>query len=191
VGAQGQRVSGKSEGGLWLYLRGGGRVLALPADQVERALLTDEVAAPRWPPALGPALAPRGCVGLVGVRGVDYGAWDLGTLLGTPEAERAWILLRLARPEGVAAVALRTDECLHVGALASERRLPLPPGILHGRAPFRTAFPLPESAGARGDGSLVGLELDLARLWTDYELEFTGELLRQAAAAMEAGHVGS
>jgi hypothetical protein len=168
-----------TEAGLWLYVRGLHRLMAMPADAVERALLVDETPGPSWPPAIGPAIAPPGCLGRLTVRGTAYGAWDLGRLLGSEEARRSWILLRLLHGEERLPVALRTDECVHVGVLPRLRRLELPAGVHRGRSVFRAAFPIADAGGGRSSGDLVGLEMDLGRLFTDYELLFTSELLRQ------------
>jgi hypothetical protein len=167
-----------TETGLWLYVRGLHRLMAMPASIVERALLVDETPGPSWPPAIGPAIAPPGCLGRLAVRGVSYGAWDLGRLLGSEEARRSWILLRLPHGEERLPIALRTDECLHVGVLPRVRRLEIPPGVHRGRTVFRAAFPAADAGGAKGSGALVGFEMELGGLFTDYELEFTSELLR-------------
>jgi hypothetical protein len=170
-----------TEAGLWLYIRGLHQLMAMPADLVERALLVDEAPPPQWPEAIGPAIAPAGCVGRLSIRGSAYGAWDLGLLLGGEAARRSWILLRLPHAGAAVPVALRTDECLHVGVLPRLRRLELPAGVLPERRLFRAAFPAADAGGARGSASLVGLEMDLGSLLSDYELEFTNELVRHDA----------
>ena len=166
-----------AESGLWLYVRGLERLMAMPAEVVERALLVDEAPEPDWPEPR-PIEAPHGCLGRLVVRGAAYGAWDLGRLLGGEAAHRSWILLRLPRGGQTYPVALRADECLHVGALPPGRRLELPPGTLRGRAVFRAAFPAAEARGAHGRGALVGFEMDPGALFGDDELEITRALAR-------------
>lgn len=169
--------------GLWLYLRCAERLLAVEAGSVERALLLDEVPAPDWPDTFGVTDAPPGCLGVLDVRGAAYGAWDLGTLLGSDPARRAWILLQPAFEGAPLPLAVRTDECVHVGPPPRGPRLTLPPGALGRRSAWRTVFAAARVPALHAPAASVGYELDLAQLWSRDERGITRELLRRAAEA--------
>ena len=170
--------------GLWLYLRCDDRLLAIAAESIQRALLVEEAPPPQLPP-LG---APSGCLGLLQMHGDRHVAWDLGVLLGLSPARRAWILLRAPHEEGPLAVALRTDDCLHVGAFPHAAALPLPAGILRLRPVFPRAFPVSDVPALHGAPTPVGFELDLDRLWTEEERTAMRDLLGCAAAEGRSEH---
>jgi hypothetical protein len=141
---------------------------------------------PQRPDAFGMHGPPAGCLGVLTVRGTRYGAWDLGGLLGTEPARRAWILLQPALADGVLPLALRTDECVHVGPPPHGRRLPLPPGAVGRRSACRSVFAAVRVPALHASAGSVGYELDLASLWSDGECEATRDLLRRAAEDTDA-----
>jgi hypothetical protein len=179
MGGRGERVSVNAAAmvdlGLWLYVRCADRILGIDAGTVERALLLDEVDPPASA-ALADLDAPGG-LGCLDVRGVRYGAWDLGLVLGGAPARRAWILLHATFPEGPLPLALRTDECLHVGPPPRGRRLPLPPGAVGRRAAWRSVFAAARVPALHAEPGAVAYEIDLARLWTDDERRLTRAML--------------
>jgi hypothetical protein len=165
-----------SDLGLWLYVRCADRMLAVDAGCVERALLLEEAPPPDASPLGGGDPLP-GCVGVLWVGGSSYGAWDLGEMLGISPARRAWILLRPDFEDGSVALALRTDECLHVGPPPAGPRLALPPAVVGRRAATRSVFAATRVPALPARPGVVGYELDLASLWSAEERRLTREML--------------
>jgi hypothetical protein len=167
-----------SDLGLWLYVRGADRLLAIDAGGIERALLLDEAPAVESPALLGMADAPASCLGVLLVRGCAHPAWDLGVMLGGAPSRRAWILFEAGLAHETLPVALRTDECLHVGRPPAGRRLALPAGVLGRRRACRSAFVATRVAGLHAEAGAVGYDLDVRGLLDRSERERSLELVR-------------
>ena len=177
---------------LWLFVRCHDRLLAFAADWIERVLLPEDVPPVRPAAAMGLAqtAASAACLGSIELDGVAYPAWDLGLLLGLPAVAKAWILLRLPRLQGTLPLALRTDECLHIGPLPARQTSRLPPGIVGTRPrAYRCAFTAAVLRAKQRPETPVGLEIDLGGLWTDDELSVAEELRRRSQDGQEGRHV--
>jgi hypothetical protein len=172
-----------SDAGLWLYVRCDEHLFAIAAEPIERALLVDEAPPPQL--ALG---VPTGCLGLLEAHGARYVAWDLGQLLGLAPSRRAWILLHVPHVDGPQALALRTDDCLHVGLFPHAEAIAIATGVIRTRPAFPRAFPTSAVRALHG-AAAVGFELDLARLWTDDERARTHDLHQPADGGARSEHV--
>jgi hypothetical protein len=171
---------------LWLYVRCGDRLLAASTEHVERALLVGEAAAPRPAAELGLTGVPRACLGILDVGGAAHAAWDLGLLLGMAPARRAWVLVRLPGMEGPTALALRTDECVHVGPPRIDT-LALPLGALRAHGAVRAAFATAGDHALQTGSAPVGYWVDLDALWSGNERHLSRELLQRAGASDARG----
>jgi hypothetical protein len=143
-------------------------VCALPARWVERLVVPHEVAIV--------ASQQRAPSVLVGER--QYGAWNLGTLLGLPPLGAAWVLLRLPYGDRELPIALNTGACLVVQALPPATALP--PGAFRARpGAIAGAF---ATVGMRGRATQAALGL-----WLDPTRLLTADELAASVSALAAG----
>jgi hypothetical protein len=150
-------------------------VIALPTASVERLLLAEE--AQLQTVAVVSEVSAH--LGLLTSGRIAYSAWDLGTLLDLGAQSEAWVLLRIPRPHGPLALALRTGACLSTGPLPSASLAVLPSTLASARpGVLSAAFQVPNVGRSHAGSAPVGLALDLSRLWTEEELVAAEEALR-------------
>jgi hypothetical protein len=149
-------------------------LVALPIAVVARVVATNELSFVSAP-ASGPLL------GTVEDGGAARPAWDLGRLLGLPDAEQTWILLAGPLP-----LALRVGRCLSVAAL--QQPLAIPPALLARRHGLGCFVPptLPALQPYLPGLAPVGLWLDPTRLLTADDLAAGRRLVDSATLLVRA-----
>ncbi len=179
--SQKQRDAG---GEICVFIRCHGHVLAIPTLQVERLMLYDEVTRQVTVPSKmsAPGSAPIRTVVAVGTE--YYASWDLGRMLGLAPLQSAWVLLKVPFLGGVVPLALKTGQPLAVQPLKST--VALPPGAFRSRrAALSRAFAATEVPVGLGD-ALVGLYVNMTRLWTPSELEVSAAAVAEVEAQAPA-----
>ncbi len=105
---------------LFLVVRCGELLLALPAAAIERVALPEDAESllGELPLPVEAALPP------VRIGEGTHAGWDLGELLGVGPQSAAWVVLRLPHPGGPRPAALRTGPCLNMIRLSLGTTLP-------------------------------------------------------------------
>lgn len=173
----------ESAGAVCVFLHCHRHVLAIPTTQVERLLLFDEVG--REELVTTKLSAGRG---VVPVGSLYYASWDLGQMLGLAPLSSAWVLLRVPFLGGEVRLALKTGPCMAVQPLRST--VALPQGAFRARQEgLSRAFAATEVRFGLGD-ALVGLYVNLVRLWTPSELEISDAAVAEVEARSRAAPRG-
>jgi hypothetical protein len=133
-------------------------VCAIPTEHVIRLILPSEAT----------ELTP----GVLLVNRQSYAIWDLGERLGLTSAREAWCLVRIPYKAGGLLLAIGTGRCWSVSPLRETRSLPSQL-FRDKRSAVRGAF----AADPRHGGALLGIELNLSRLWSPAELKASETLL--------------
>lgn len=157
-----------------------GFVCAIGAPVVERLVLADEVSL-----APAPLDACAACAGydrrsarLAGMAEIERQAvvvWDLGALLELGPLSSSLIVLRVSRDGVRLPLALRAGPCMVVRPLSAVTWLPR--DLLRARQASMSGAFTAEALGEHGKGSLLGLMLDPAALFTRAELDVSAALL--------------
>jgi hypothetical protein len=151
-------------------------VCAIPVDSITRLVLPEEVTVTGTTPGES-MIAHYG--------GRQWAAWDLGLLLEVGPTASSWMFLELPDAHGAIALALRSGICLRVQELRAE--LALPRELFRARRDaFAGGFAVSSVTDDSDEQGVLGVAIDLARLWTPAELESSRRLVSSTEMRTES-----
>jgi hypothetical protein len=148
------------EGELGVFVACQHLVCVIPTEQVIRLILPTEAT----------ELTP----GVLLVNGQSFAIWDLGERLGLESAREAWCLVRVPYNSRELLLAIGTGRCWSVSQLRETK--PLPRQLFRDK---RSAISGAFAADPERHAALLGVQLDLLRLWTPAELKACETLLHE------------